>query len=128
MLSIHHSNEQLIQRHALRTSGILAKIRTGTFGKQGGFILKQLSCYASDAATKIGFIGAVKILRGLSLAESQEKFWSSVPEEPSYCTLIALIMRLKTLKGYFHKKSNSLLSDSGSIMLCFVVQKNTFTQ
>ena len=84
MLSTHHSNEQLIQRHAFRTSGTLAKIRTVTFGKQGGLILNQLSCCASDAATKIGFIGAVKILRGLSLGESQEKFWSSVPEKPFY--------------------------------------------
>ena len=72
MLSIHHSNEQLTQRHALRTSGTLAKVRTVTFGKQGGLILNQLSCCASDAATKIGFIGTAKILRGLSLGESQE--------------------------------------------------------
>ena len=77
-------NNQFKDMLHMRTSGILAKIRSGTFGKQGGFILKQLSCYASDAATKIGFIGAVKILRGLSLGESQEKFWSSVPEEPFY--------------------------------------------
>ena len=66
---------------------ILAKNRTGTLGKQGGFILNQLSCCASDAATKIGFIGAVKILQGLSLGESQEKFWSSVPEQPFYLHL-----------------------------------------
>ena len=84
MLSMHHSNEQLIQRHALRTSGTLVKFRTGTFDKQGGFTLNQFSCCASDAATKIGFIGAAKILRGLSFGESQEKFWSSVPEKPFY--------------------------------------------
>ena len=73
MLSIHHSNEQIIQRHSIRTSGILAKIRTGTFGKQGGFILNQFSCCASDAATEFGFIDTVIILRGPLLGESQEK-------------------------------------------------------
>ena len=96
MLSIHHSNEQLIQRYALRTSGILAKIRTGTFGKQGGIYIE-----ATDAATKIGFIGAVKILRGLSLGESQQKFWSSVPEEPFYSHPHRTHNETENFKGLF---------------------------
>ena len=81
--------------------GLLGKIRTVTFGKQGGLILNQLSCCASDAATKIGFIGAVKILRGLSLGESQEKFWSSVPEEPFYLHPHCTHNETENFKGLF---------------------------